>query len=144
MAPKQYQHLHIVDIIGSIITLNTGTLMLFKISANIACFLFHLLCMKRIIVNIHMEHYFHTNYTWSQTYLRQETPYSFINETVLVTKQVIYKHRQITRRYSLEEVKAILYHQMKMGEYMARTNKTEIQFDKTWDRVAQELSTLGR
>ena len=51
---------------------------------------------------------------------------------ITFTFQLIYKNRQIKRKYNLEEVKAILYHQMKIEEHMAKTNEREIQLDQTW------------
>ena len=58
----------------------------------------------------------------------QEPPDGLINSTITVAKQIIYKNRQIKRNYSIEEFKSTLYHQMKMEEYMARTNNTKFKF----------------
>ena len=60
-----------------------------------------------------------------------------IDKTILATKRIIYRNRQIGKPYRLAEVKACLRSQMLIEEYQANIDGNDGLFLHTWVQIYQ-------
>ena len=58
-----------------------------------------------------------------------------VDKTLIATKRVIYRNRQIGRPYTLQEVKALLRNQMLLEEYQSSIEGTDETFLKSWETL---------
>ena len=62
-------------------------------------------------------------------------PEGIIDKTIIATKRVIYRNRQIGKAYNITEVKSCLRNQMQIEEYQSSIEGTYLTFLKTWEAV---------
>ena len=60
---------------------------------------------------------------------------NIVMKTIIATKRVIYRNRQIPKDYTIREVKALLKCQMQNEEYQAGIENSFENFQKTWEQV---------
>ena len=60
---------------------------------------------------------------------------NIVMKTIIATKRVIYRNRQIPKEYTMREVKALLKCQMQNEEYQAGIENSFENFQKTWEQV---------
>ena len=64
---------------------------------------------------------------------------NIVQKTIIATKGVIYKNRQIGKNYHIKEVQSLLKSQMLMEEYQAGLEGNDEIFLKTWERIYRYL-----
>ena len=58
-----------------------------------------------------------------------------MGKTIIATKRVIYRNRQVPKGYTLREIKALLKRQMQCEEYQAIVENSLLGVLETWEEV---------
>ena len=62
-----------------------------------------------------------------------------IDKIIICTKVVVFNNRKNGKIHHIEDVKRLLFRQLKIEEYQADLNQNHLQFTEVWDPVYVEL-----
>ena len=65
-----------------------------------------------------------------------------INKIITATKAIIYNNRKTGKKHKLNDIKRLLFHQLRTEEYEATLSQNEEFFFDTWGNIYIELITL--
>ena len=65
-----------------------------------------------------------------------------INKIITATKAIIYNNRKTGKKHKINDIKTLLFHQLRTEEYEATLNQNEEYFFNTWGNIYIELITL--